>query len=155
MGVVVKFQRHEENQMLIVNDVFLKIINNIDKYKIGSSYFSWIKKITQNTIIDHYRKEKKYHEIFRITPSEEFSNVKQPEQEEYNGELEAEDLLKMIYLLPTASRLVFNLYAIEGGYNYQEVGDMLGITKETVKWHLKNARKILREKIITKQKQAV
>ena len=56
--------------------------------------------------------------------------------------LEAKDFLKLVDQLPKASRLVFNLFAIEG-YSHKEICQELGISEGTSKWHLSNARKKL------------
>jgi RNA polymerase sigma-70 factor (ECF subfamily) len=43
--------------------------------------------------------------------------------------------------------MVFNLYTVDG-YSHKEIGEMLGINEGTSKWHLSNARKILKKKLI-------
>ena len=55
-----------------------------------------------------------------------------------------EDLMKLITKLPTMSEKVFRLYAIEG-FNHREIGEALGMSENTSKWHLANARKKLQE----------
>ena len=44
------------------------------------------------------------------------------------------------------SRKVFNLYAIEG-YTHKEIGEMLGMSDVTSKWHVSFARKSLQAMI--------
>jgi RNA polymerase sigma-70 factor (ECF subfamily) len=41
---------------------------------------------------------------------------------------------------------VFNLYVIDG-YSHKEVGELLGISEGTSKWHLNAARQKLKEQI--------
>ncbi len=72
-------------------------------------------------------------------------------------QLEAEDsrddrfkLLKEIEKLPKASKEVFNLFAIEG-YSHQEIAERLNISEGTSKWHLSNARQILRSVLTQKE----
>jgi RNA polymerase sigma-70 factor (ECF subfamily) len=48
--------------------------------------------------------------------------------------------------LPDISRNVFNLYVIDG-YTHKEIGDLLEISDGTSKWHLSNARKLLRDMV--------
>jgi len=48
--------------------------------------------------------------------------------------------------LPVISGRVFNLYVIDG-YNHKEIGELLGMSEGTSKWHLSTARKLLREKL--------
>lgn len=52
----------------------------------------------------------------------------------------------MLDNLPPATKMVFNFYAIEH-YSYADIMDELEISYETVKWHLKEARKKLKRNI--------
>jgi len=142
MSVVVRYKQNTEDQMSLVNNSFLKIISKIDQYKVGSSFFSWAKRIGQNEVIDDFRKEKKYKELFQF--EDEMSNYDNMEPElEPDSKFEAEELQAMLNMLPPATKVVFNLYAIDG-YKYAEIMDELNIGYETVKWHIKEARKRLR-----------
>ncbi len=144
MGSAVRYKNNQEDQMVIVNNCFLKIVKNIDKYKIGTAYFSWVKRIAHNEIIDTFRKEKNYKELFNHEVDETIINVE--ETSTIDKEFEEEELLAMLNELPPATKIVFNLFAIDG-YSYNEIAEQLGIGKETVKWHLKSARKKLRAKL--------
>ena len=57
-----------------------------------------------------------------------------------------DEIVKLITQLPDASRTVFNMYAIEG-YTHREISETLNINEGTSKWHLFEARKILKNKI--------
>ena len=59
-------------------------------------------------------------------------------------QIEADELLELIAVLPTGYRTVFNLYAIEG-YAHQEIALQLGINESTSKSQLSRARKMLRD----------
>jgi RNA polymerase sigma-70 factor (ECF subfamily) len=48
--------------------------------------------------------------------------------------------------LPVNSALVFNLFVIEG-YRHEEIASIIGIAVGTSKWHLNEARRLLKEKI--------
>ena len=61
--------------------------------------------------------------------------------------IDNESALQMLNVLPPATKLVFNLYAIEG-YKSKEIVEELNISYETVKWHIKQARKKLKSLII-------
>ena len=58
------------------------------------------------------------------------------------------ELLKLIQKLPLATQTVFNLYIIEG-YNHREIGNILGISDGTSKWHLSEARRQLKQLLLT------
>ena len=145
MSNAVRYKNHKEDQMEIVNNAFVKIVMNISSFKPGIAYFSWIKTIVQREIIDDFRKNKKYKELFKMSDSDTVQeSVVEPEVYE---SMDSEAAFQMLNVLPPATKLVFNLYAIEG-YKSKEIVEELNISYETVKWHIKQARKKLKSLII-------
>lgn len=65
---------------------------------------------------------------------------------EYDLEVEQVYLRNLLSALPPATNLVFNLYAIEE-WSTKEICEELNISNETVKWHIKEARKKLRHNL--------
>jgi RNA polymerase sigma factor (sigma-70 family) len=63
---------------------------------------------------------------------------------------EAEELNNMLLELPKATRIVFNLFALDG-YSHKEISEELGIRLETTKWHMKEARKRLKALLIKRE----
>ena len=76
------------------------------------------------------------------------SNSVQVDFNKASQELDAEELEQMIQTLPNMSKKVFNLYAIDG-YTHKEIGEMLGMSDGTSKWHVSFARKSL-QKLVKK-----
>ena len=64
--------------------------------------------------------------------------------------MSAQELLKLIKKLPTATQAVFNLYVIDG-YTHREIGSLLKISEGTSKWHLSQARKLLQKLLQNQQ----
>ncbi len=148
MSAAVRYKNNEEDRMSIVNNSFLKVIHNIEKYKVGTAYFSWVKRIVHNEIIDEFRRHKKYQELFDFEKEETDSSEEVFAEVDY--QTEEESLQNMLEQLPPATKLVFNLYAIDG-YTNKEIGEKLNISYETVKWHIKEARKKLRRLLEAEQ----
>lgn len=145
MGNAVRYTNDQEKQMQIVNNTFLKIVSNLDKFKIGTAYFSWAKQIVHREIIDDFRRSKRYNELFLLI--EGYNDNHFVEDEEHDDEyFEEGELQLMLDKLPPATKMVFNLYAIDE-YSYNDIMEELDITYETVKWHLKEARKKLKIEI--------
>src|SRR5690554_2744895 len=148
MSIAVRYHKNEEEQMEIVNTSFMKIVVSIDQFKIGSSYFSWAKKITQNVVIDEFRKTKNYKVLFKLTENDQYlesetNNSFQESSFDINIDaFAAEEIELILSQLPPASKITFNLFAIEG-YSYKEIAEELDIGYETVKWHIKESRKKL------------
>ena len=143
MPLCFRYHRNEENARDILNQSFLKIINSLKKYKIEVSFDAWSRKIIMNTIIDHYRKHKKYNEQVQMHDTEReldyFASSARNMAIDYFEQETVDDLINK---LPQVTKQVFNLYVVDG-YSHKEIGDMLEISDGTSKWHLSNARKIL------------
>jgi len=61
--------------------------------------------------------------------------------------MSAQELLKLVTQLPPATQTVFNLYVVEG-YTHKEIGELLGISDGTSKWHLSEARRQLQKLVL-------
>ena len=62
---------------------------------------------------------------------------------EVNASFEKEEFENLLLQLPEMTRYVFNLFAIEG-YSHAEIASSLQISDGTSKWHVSEARKILK-----------
>ena len=56
--------------------------------------------------------------------------------------MSAQQVLYLLQSLPETTRMVFNLFVTEG-YTHKEIGQLLGISEGTSKWHLSEARRYL------------
>jgi RNA polymerase sigma-70 factor (ECF subfamily) len=60
--------------------------------------------------------------------------------------LNYKELLKLIQELPENTRAVFNMYVMEG-LSHREISESIGMSEGTSKWHLFEARRLLKIKI--------
>lgn len=148
MGNAVRYTTDPETQMQIVNNAFMKIVTNIERFQLGTAYFSWAKQIVKREIIDDFRKNKRYKELFQY--NDDYKSESLITEPETDTTFEAEELQLILNTLPPATKMVFNLYAIDG-YTTAEIMEDLNISYETVKWHMKEARKRLRTQLNTNQ----
>ena len=145
MSICVRYKNNEEDAKALVNAGFLKIVTNLHKYREEVPFEAWVRRIMLNTVFDDFRKWKKEDEHMRYTDFEE--NNYEALYSENNKALEQMDLdslNRLLHKLPPVSREVFNLYAIDG-YSHKEIGEMLGISEGTSKWHVSTARKALKK----------
>ncbi len=146
MGVCVRYRQYESDAVSLMNEAFLKILKNLDSYKIESSFSAWIRRIMINTVIDDFRKQKNYREFQKSSalltdPSVDYLS----ENVSWNdgaAHFDAEELENLILRLPPMHRQVFNLMAIDG-FSHAEIGEILGISDGTSKWYMNQARKLL------------
>ena len=147
LSICLRYEKNKEDAEFLLNQGFMKIITKLSTFKGDRPFEAWIRRIMINTIIDDYRKNSKEKSIIQ------FKDIQNDGTEntwvEYNAadlEFEAEELLGFIDKLPTESKKVFVLFAIDG-YSHKEIAEMLGISDGTSKWHVSFARKKLRELI--------
>ncbi len=137
-----RYYHNTDEQMTVVNNSFVKVIQYLNNYETGR-FLSWVKRIISNEIIDEYRRNKRYNELYRF----DAPVVERGAPDFQTDQIFSHEQLQMMLLsLSEPARLVFNLFAIEG-YSHKEIAQMLGVTEETSKWHTKMARKKLRELI--------
>jgi len=136
-SIALRYSSTREDAHEIINMAFLKTFKSINSYSGSGSFEGWIRTIVKRTAIDYCRKFK-----YNTTQTHEILEIDATVYNEAINNLQAEDFLQIIALVPQASRTVFNLFAIEG-YSHKEISDKLNISVGTSKWHLSNARKLL------------
>jgi RNA polymerase sigma factor (sigma-70 family) len=139
LTVCLRYSNNSEDARDILNEGFVKVFRFLDRYKVGTSLDSWMRRIMINTSIDFYRKEMRHR-----SDDLEAAEYKISEDTDIASNYAAQEILKAIQLLPPAYRAVFNLYAIEG-YSHKEVAEALGITESTSRSNLVKARVKLKE----------
>jgi len=137
-----KYVRDEEEAILIINNGFLKVFQNIEHFAFKGSFEGWIRRIVYHSLVEYFRKQNRYLKfiILEEVKQERASNDSALER------LYTEDLLNLIKDIPPMSAKIFEMYALDG-YNHREIGEALGISENTSKWHLSNARKHLKASI--------
>jgi len=140
MPVCYRYMNNELDARAQLNAGFLKICNNLDAYPAHIPFIVWARKVVVNTIIDEFRKSKKYRE--HLTFKEHDFELEHPDSADVNLKIpqyEMENVMEFIKALPDMTRKVFNLYVFEE-YNHKEIGELLSISENTSKWHLHNGK---------------
>lgn len=138
-AICLKYSRNYAEAEDNLQDAFLTIFKKIEQYKNKGSFEGWLKRITVNTVLQRYRKEK----VFDIINEDAIEDV---ELEVDEDTVSIDYLLKIIQELPDRYRLVFNLYVLDG-YSHKEIADMIEINVGTSKSNLARARLILKQTI--------
>ena len=132
------YVKHEDDAVEILQDAFLKIFRQIEKFdESQSSLYTWMRTIVVRTAIDFLRKTKNQ------TQPVEWKEAYDPAIEaSCLQHLSAQEIILMLQQLPETTRAVFNLFITEG-YGHRDIGALLHISEGTSKWHLSEARKFL------------
>lgn len=145
MSICLRYVRSEEEAREMFNIGFFRILSNLKKYELNTSFKSWINKVMVNVLIDEYRKEKKHYN--NIEYVENYAAME--EHAEVNGALANMDVKQindLILQLPPVSQKVFNMYVIDG-FSHKEIADTLGMSDGTSRWHLSFSKQRLKEMI--------
>lgn len=144
-GVCLRYSKNETEAEDVLQDSFIKAFDKLETFKNEGALGGWLRKITVNTALEFYRKNKIDSQLL----TDDIENI----DDEINAiqKLELDDLVFKIQQLPTGFRTVFNLYAIEG-YNHKEIGELLSISNGTSKSQYSRAKKLL-IKMIEDEKQ--
>jgi RNA polymerase sigma-70 factor (ECF subfamily) len=133
----------------VLQEGFIKVFENIDKYRSEGPLEAWIRRIIVNTVLTYIRKNKS--DIFIKSEGQEQDIISDsPEEEEnsiFNADFNKEDLMNAIEGLPENYRIIFNLYCIEN-YSHKEIAQMLSLKEESSRTRLNRARKMLQEHLL-------
>jgi RNA polymerase sigma-70 factor (ECF subfamily) len=148
MRVCYRYYTSKDDALSVHNESFLKIVLNLEKYKGEAPFEAWMRRIVVNTIIDNYRKTKKLKELVQYidTNAPDFVEPPPPEGPEAELKMEADDIYRLIHLLPPMCRKVFNMYVVDG-YSHREIAETLQISEGTSKSQLFDARKKMQQMI--------
>jgi RNA polymerase sigma-70 factor (ECF subfamily) len=149
MSIARKYKNNNDDAAALVNVAFFKAFTQLDKYKSEVPFEYWIKRITINTIIDDFRKNKKIKEFEAHIDDLSLKSAGTLSQEVYNSaekDLQANDILKLIEGLDDNERVVFNLFEIEG-MHHEEIAKHLMVSERTSKRYLNQARETLKDKV--------
>lgn len=121
-----------------LQDSWLRIYNNLDKYDQSRPFEPWIKMITVNECLKNIRDSK---HIFQ-----ELEDIRIDTTETPIEKLNNEDLMKLVNSLPIVFKAVFNLYVIDG-YSHKEIAELLQISEATSRSKLARGRTWLQQKL--------
>ncbi len=138
-AVCMRYCSNKEFAQDVLQEGFVKVFTNLDKYRGEGSFEGWVRRIFVNTAVEHFRKESK---LFPVSDNE--TALQTIPNDDYGDDLEMEDLLNLIQKLSTGYRTIFNLYVIEG-YSHKEIAEMLNISEGTSKSQLARARYLLQK----------
>ena len=139
-----RYSNSREEAEDILHEGFMKVFENLSKFRREGSLEGWIRRIMYNTAIQKFRQRKMDGQMVSI------ENVNEGSLNHFSddivGQLSAKELMGMIQKLPPRYQMVFNLYVFEG-LKHREIAEKMGITEGTSKSNLSDARTILQREI--------
>jgi RNA polymerase sigma factor (sigma-70 family) len=138
MSITLRYTDTRDDAVGVLNDSFVKVFHNIQKYDRNRPFKPWLRQIIVNTAIDHFHRQQKLQsEIL----SQEIMDNSASDETIISG-ISYDEIIGMIRKLSPAYRTVFNLHVIEG-FTHEEIAEKLGISVGTSKSNLAKAKKNL------------
>jgi RNA polymerase sigma-70 factor (ECF subfamily) len=138
-GVCLRYSGNVEDANDLLQEGFIKVYKNLQKFRGEGSFEGWIRRIFVNTSIEHFRKKVKLYNV-----SEVQENTIEDIELNVLDSLAEKDLISLVNELSPGYKAVFNMHVIEG-YSHKEIADILGITEGTSKSQLARAKGVLKK----------
>lgn len=128
---------------------FFKIFTSLSKYEEQEHFYAWIRRITVNECIDFLKS--KAQKLSFADWSDTYDTIDESELD--NESFNDEQIQAFIDKLPSACRIVFNLYVFENE-SHKQIAEKLGISEGTSKSQLAYAKKLLQQYVTNYKKRA-
>jgi RNA polymerase sigma-70 factor (ECF subfamily) len=143
-AVCLRYAGNADDAQDLLQEGFIKVYNNLIKFRGEGSFEGWIRRIFVNTSIEHFRRKNHLRTVNETAEK----NIEDKSLTALDN-LGEKDILNLIQELSPGYRTVFNLYVVEG-YQHKEIAQLLGISEGTSKSQLARAKNILQELVTTK-----
>jgi RNA polymerase sigma-70 factor (ECF subfamily) len=141
LAMIRRYTNDRDKAIDILNNGFLRAFKKIGDYHQTGSFEGWLRRIIVHAVADYFRngqgqtKEQMVGEMPGHILSANDTN-----------HLEYKDLLLTLQQLPPTTRIVINLFIIEG-YSHKEIATLLNMSTGTSKWHVAEGKRLLKEHI--------
>jgi RNA polymerase sigma-70 factor (ECF subfamily) len=132
----------------LFQDVWMNLVHARSRYRVQAKFATYLYTLAHNRLIDHFRRHKRLHLVPLVDEDNDpaqlqASSALQPERGAQARE-QAAQLLQLVAELPEVQREAFLLHE-EGELSLDEIAQVTGVNRETVKSRLRYAMDKLRE----------
>lgn len=142
------FMRHLSGRQDLVNelfqDVWMRLIKARGDYQASAKFTTYLYRIAHNRLVDHWRSQKLGSSDIN-TDSLPDESMPLPEQNMYHDQLNRQ-LQAQIEALPQDQRNTF-LLRQEAAFTLEQIADITGVNRETVKSRLRYAMDKLKQSL--------
>lgn len=152
-NMALNFAGNSDDAADITQEVFLKVYNNIEKFKEEKSFTSWLLRLSKNYCIDYWRKSKYNRRSLELDDNLkiEHANGAGTPEDAVIKRYDAIYLRKKLRLLPPDLRALIIMRDIQD-FSYQEIAEHLEIPLGTTKSRINRARTKLAKLILKEGK---
>ncbi len=126
-GICRRYSSNIEDAEDSFQEAFINVYRALDTWDSSKGDLTiWAKRITINSIISHFRKNKR--NLLTESEDSEIENIESTIEVDSN--INYNELISLLDELPKRQRIIFSLYAIEG-FSHKEIGEQLEIKDST------------------------
>ncbi|MFW2373031.1 MAG: sigma-70 family RNA polymerase sigma factor [Gammaproteobacteria bacterium] len=141
---LIRLTGHQEESLNeLFQDIWLKLINARDRYQPSAKFTTYLYRITYNHLIDYWRSRKIVNEPL----ADEVSDTSELPEQHLQQQQQQLQLKQLITALPEQQRTAFLLQQ-EAALSLEQIAEITGVNRETVKSRLRYAMKRLREAVL-------
>lgn len=140
-GFAFRLLGHREDAEDLVQDVFLTVLEKVDAFQAGREFAPWFYRILANRALTQ-RKARALRRTEAIPDQARAPNVS-PARAAEQADVR-ERVRHAVDALPDRQRVIVDLFELEG-WTGPEIAELLEVSPATVRWHLHEARRTLRE----------
>lgn len=135
-----------------VQEVWLKVFRNIDRFQCSKSFAGWLNTVTANTAIDYYRKWIKRENNIDSDEMKVVVTDENPGERKLDGALIEQRIREALEKVSVNQRTAFILRYFEE-VPITEIAETLGCTEGAVRTHIRRSLLALRSKLAGKLNQ--
>lgn len=124
----------------VLQDGFVKVFNNLHKFRNDGSFEGWIRTIMTRTALSQIREKNKKI----VSYNTELLHAVKDTELTVTDRLAEKDIISIVKKLPPGYQKIFMLYVVEG-YNHREIAVMLNCSEGTSKSQLYRSKTRLQE----------
>ena len=148
-AVAFRLLGHREDAEDLVQDAFIQALDKIDSFDTARPFAPWFFRILTNRGLNA-RQSRALRTVSEI-PADSASHGESPETSAERGELRSR-LREAVAALPERQQLIVQLFEIDG-WTSSEIAATLGIADGTVRWHVHETRRMLRDALAPLRRQ--
>ncbi len=148
-NLAAKMVRNREDARDLAQDTFIRVYQNLPRFRGDSSFGTWVYRVASNKCLDYLRKKKVEGERVVLSTFENdvhFSDSRDSPEESAIREDENRRLRDALDSLPKAYRIAIILQHYQQ-LSYKEIAEVLELPVKTVATRIYRAKIILREKL--------
>lgn len=143
MSLCVRYVKDVDEAKDLLQDGFVKVFTNADKYSEKGALGGWIRQIVVNTVLEFLRRQN----VIRWQDLDANIHKIDEDIDVDVQKITAEELMECVTSLPEVYRTVFNLIAIEG-FSYNEIALQLKTSEGVIRTQYFRARQKLQTMIL-------